>query len=326
MSKQKKIESKAYIERLQRQISKDLEKKNFDSIEEANNYINSKYIGKEVSFDPKNLSDKEKAMELVFEAWECDSDREKIAYAERALILDKDCADAYNVLAGVKAETLQEMLEFYVKAIEAGKKSLGDDFEEFKGRFWGIQETRPFMRAMSGYSTALWYMGEKSKSVQVMKEMMELNPDDNQGVRYILITKLLILNRLLEAEKLYNDSKDDPTAHWHYSKAYLYFSKRSKQLYADKALTEAMESNPYVPFFLFGIYDMPEKQPDHFRIGDENEAVTYVNEAMELWATNDKAMNWIAAKFKKMQSELENLIAVREKERIERLKRFPGNE
>lgn len=318
MSKSKKKSPQAYLEQLQKQIAKDLEEKNFSSLEEANKYVQKKYIGKEIKFDQKKSSSKEKAQDLIYEAWECDDSDEAIKLAEKAIKLDENCADAYNLLAELKAESPMESLEFYAKGIEAAKKSLGKDFEKLKGNFWGFHETRPFMRSMSGYSNTLWVLGEKSKAIEIMKEMLELNPNDNQGVRHSLITRLLMLNRLLEAEKLYEDYKDDITAEWHYSKAYLYFNKRSKNLMADTVLKEAMEYNPYVPLYLFGLVDMPDELPEYVGFGDENEAVSYVVDAVELWVKNKKAMMWFVDMHKKMRYELDLLIAKREKERKEK--------
>src|SRR3989339_769777 len=319
MSKSKKRKSpQAYMEKLQKQIAKDLKEKNFDSLNEANKYIQNKYIGKEINFDKTKSSSKEKAMDLIYEAWESDDIDEMITFAEKAIKLDENCADAYNLLAEVKAKTPLESLELFAKGIEAGKKSLGDEFENYKGHFWGFHETRPFMRAMAGYSNILWHIRERSKPIEVIKEMLQLNPNDNQGMRHILITRLLILNRLLEAGKLYKDYEDDFSAQWHYSKAYLYFCKRSKQLYADKALKEAMEYNPYVPLYLFGLTEMPEEMPEYIGVGDENEAISYADDAMELWANNKKAVKWFVDMHKKMKDELDQLIEKREKDREER--------
>lgn len=319
MSKSKKQKSpQAYLEKLQKQIAKDLEENNFGSLEEANNYIQNKYIGKKIKFDKTKSSSKEKAMDLIYKAWESDNIEEIITLAEKAIKLDENCAEAYNLLAEVKAKTPLESLELFAKGIEAGKKSLGDEFENYKGYFWGYHETRPFMRAMAGYSDVLWHIGERSKSIEILKEMLQLNPNDNQGMRYILITRLLILNRLLESEKLYKDYEDDYSAQWHYSKAYLYFCKRSKQLYADKALKEAMEYNPYVPIYLFGLTEMPEEMPEYTGVGDENEAIAYVDDSLELWANNQKALKWFVDLYNKMKDELDQLIEKREKEKEER--------
>ncbi len=302
------------MEKLQKLIAQDLQEKSFSSLEEINKYIQEKYADKELNFDePKSLS-KDKAQDLIYDAWELDDPKKMISLAEKALKLNENCADAYNILAQHKAQTPEEALELYSRAIEAGKKTLGNGFEEYKGHFWGFYETRPFMRAMSGYSFVLWDLGEESRSIETLKEMIQLNPEDNQGMRYDLITKLLIMNRLLEAEKLLKDYENDFTAVWQYSQAYLYFNKRSKQIYADKALKDAMEFNPYVPLYLFGLRDLPDKMPDYIGFGDENEAISYVDEAMELWAENKKAVQWFANLYRKMKDVLDKLIDDRESE------------
>lgn len=323
MSKSKKTKStQSYMEKLQKQIAKDLKEKNFGSLEEANKYIEEKYSGKDPEFDDTKLSSEEKAMDLIYDAWESVSVKKRISLAEKAIKLDENCADAYKILAEFKANSPNEAIELYQKAIEAGKKSIGKDFEEYKGHFWGFHETRPFMRALAGYSDILWATGEKSKSIEIIKEMLELNPNDNQGMRYILLIRLLILNRLLEAEKLYDDYDDDYSVQWHYTKAYLYFCKRSKQLYANKALKEAMMFNPYVPFYLFGLNELPKEMPEYVGVGDENEAIVYVTDAMELWANNMKATKWFVNEFKNMEDRLKKLIEEREQKREERFKRL----
>lgn len=327
MSKSKKPKSpQAYMEELQRQIAKDLNEKDFGSLEEANKFIQEKYNGKEIKFDKSKPASKEKAMDLIYEAWESDSKDEVISLAEKALKLDEHCADAYNLLAGFKAKTSMESLELFAKGIEAGEKSLGSDFEKYKGNFWGYLETRPYMRSMEGYSDLLWYLGEKSKSIEVGKKMLQLNPNDNQGIRHILITRLLILNRFLEAEKLYEDYEDDFSAQWHYSKAYLYFCKRSKQPYANKALKEAMLFNPYVPLHLLGLAETPDQMPEYFGVGDENEAILYVGQALELWANNENAVKWFINMHHKMNYELDRLIEKREREQNKRFSRKSDDE
>ncbi len=319
MSNSKRKFSRSLTEKLLRQIGKDLESKKFDSIEKANEYIKNKYIGKKFDDnDDPNASDAEKAQDLVYEAWDIDDTKKIIRLAEKALQLDENCADAYCLLAENKAETLEQAKEYYLKGIEAGKKSLGEKFEEYKGSFWGHHETRPFMRAMNGYANILWMLKEKSKAIQIMKEMIQLNPNDNQGIRHLLLTKLLIMNRLLEAEKLMSDYEDDGSVEWHYSKAYLYFNKRSKSFLADDAFKEAMEYNSYVLQYLLGKREIPSEMPEYISPGDKDEAISYLNSAIELWVNNKKALIWIMDMYRKYESELELLIQQRERDKRER--------
>ncbi len=68
-------------------------------------------------------------------------------------------------------------------------------FEENVGHFWGIVETRPYMRARLGLAFTLWGTGERDAAIEQAQDMLRLNPGDNQGVRYPLMLWLLETER-----------------------------------------------------------------------------------------------------------------------------------
>ena len=86
------------------------------------------------------------------------------------------------------------------------------DFEEAAGDFWSILETRPYMRAREGLAYSLWKLGEREAAIGHYKEMLRLNPHDNQGMRYILLDCLLAMGRDDEAGALLAEYEDDGTA------------------------------------------------------------------------------------------------------------------
>ena len=312
-------------ERTLAKVGKLLEKQNFQSIDEANKFLQN-MIGKPNSLDDPFLTDHRNpldvAQEIMYDAFDEDSPTKRIKLAKKALSISKDCADAYNLLAE-ESDSPEEAKELYHNGIAAGKRAIGKKvFDKMKGSFWGFHETRPFMRAMAGLSSTLWLLNQSQESVDTIKEMLAFNPNDNQGMRYSLINKLLVMRKLNEAEELLKEYKDDYTAHWLYSKAYLYFNKPSKKLTADKDLIEAMRFNPYVPLYLFGIKQMPEVLPDYMGIGDDTEAISYVKDSLEVWGSNKNASHWFAGLYKKMENELNQLVASKEKERLKQFKDF----
>jgi tetratricopeptide (TPR) repeat protein len=318
-----KISGKDLIE-----VSKLLEKHNFASIEEAIEFVQQladlTFPDDELDelIEDEDLSDLGEAQDLIFDAWETDDRKERIDLAKKALTINPDSADAYNVLAG-ESETLGEMKELFLKGIEAGKRSIGEEnFKEMSGAFWGFHETRPYMRAMEGLSDVLWMLNDKNESINVIKRMLVLNPNDNQGMRYALINKLLFLRKYKEAEDLLEEYSDDYSASWLYSKAYLYFNKPSKRIMADKLLIEAMEFNPFVPLYLFGLKDMPKSLPEFIGLGDENEAIEYVSQSFEMWSVNGKAQEWISSLHIKNLDKLESIIIEKEKAAEERFKKL----
>jgi tetratricopeptide (TPR) repeat protein len=66
-----------------------------------------------------------------------------------------------------------------------------ETFEEEAGHFWGILETRPYMRARQGLAVCLWELGEREEAIEHYREILDLNPGDNQGIRHELAGRLL---------------------------------------------------------------------------------------------------------------------------------------
>lgn len=96
----------------------------------------------------------EQAQDLVYEAWEHDGP-EREAIARRALDIHPDCADAHTILAEA-ADSLDEAILHYRRGVEAAERTLGSEpFEEDVGHFWGLFETRPYMRARGARGGAL---------------------------------------------------------------------------------------------------------------------------------------------------------------------------
>jgi tetratricopeptide (TPR) repeat protein len=130
-----------------------------------------------------------RAQELIYDAWEAPRIEDRIRLAEEALGLWSDCADAYNLLAEEKSESITEARFYFEKGVEAGARALGRKaFKEDVGHFWGILETRPYMRARAGLAECLWRLGEEEQALDHYQEMLRLNPNDNQGVRDLLLS------------------------------------------------------------------------------------------------------------------------------------------
>ena len=103
------------------------------------------------------------AQQIMYQAWEEANPARRASLAKKALKISANCADAYVCLAEMTANHRQA-LELFQKGVEAGRRALGRAFfddEENTGHFWGILETRPFMRALEGYGTALWELGRR---------------------------------------------------------------------------------------------------------------------------------------------------------------------
>ncbi len=192
------------------------------------------------------------------------------------------------------ASTLPEALKLYEQGVAAGERALGKEgFEEYAGHFWGFLPTRPYMRARAGLADCLWVAGRREEAVEHCREMLRLNPNDNQGIRYRLSSMLLDLEMHDELEQLLEEYRDDGSAEWAYSRALLAFRREGDTARARKALSAAQKVNAHVPDYLARIKPMPRKAPDYITYGGEDEAVGYAAEFLPAWKETPGATAWL---------------------------------
>lgn len=236
----------------------------------------------------------DKAQQIMYQAWEERNPAKRIALARKALNTSRNCADAYVLLAEEEADTVQRAYEYYQEGIQAGERALGEEyFDKNVGYFWGLLETRPYMRAMEGAASCLWQMGRREEALQIYNRMLYFNPGDNQGIRYVLADLLLSLNREKDLEKLLKKYKDDWSSVWLYTKALLSFRKSGPTEKSKRALLEALEQNQHVLDYLTGKKRVPGYLPDYIGIGDDTEAAVYAANHLNYWRQTPGAVEWL---------------------------------
>ncbi|MHB8173512.1 MAG: hypothetical protein ACYDFU_03505 [Nitrospirota bacterium] len=239
-----------------------------------------------------------RAQEIMWEAWDEPDKRTRLRLARQALKISKDCADAYVLLALDSAKSIDEAMDLYKTGMKAGERVLGKKtFKEEAGFFWGILETRPYMRARLGFANCLRDLGNLEEAVKHYKGMIRLNPNDNQGIRDILIPCLIILNRDNEAKALYRKYKDDYSAAWAYSKALMDYRSSGNSPVANKSLVAAYKRNKYIPIYLFEIKKIPKRLPEYYSPGDTNEAIGYAHYNLAAWKASPGALEWFVSNF-----------------------------
>jgi len=240
--------------------------------------------------------DLSRAQDLVFDAWEAPTKRARVAIARNALELSEDCADAWTLLAEEGAKGLVDRLRYYENAVEAGKRAIGERaFVEDVGYFWGLLETRPYMRARVGLADSLWNLGQRQEAVEHLKDMLRLNPHDNQGIRSILAAYLLFLHRLDEAEALLKDYEDEDFAQWCFDRALLLYMKNGKSSKeALSALHKALTVNPYVADYLLENRRIPNAQPEGYMLGTREEAILYTVYSSAAWRNAEGSLIWLS--------------------------------
>lgn len=251
-----------------------------------------------LSLNADDASDGDSALDqaqmIMYDAWEARSPKERKRLARKALATSPLCADAFVLLAEYEEPGSDEALSLYRQGVEAGERALGEEaFKEDVGYFWGILETRPYMRARHGLATTLWARGDHDEAIGHYRDMLRLNPNDNQGIRYELASCLVLLDRANELDALLRAYKDDGTAAWRYTMALSAYrrdgdTKRSRALLAD-----AVASNRHIPDFLTGRRRPPRTLPPYMSMGGEDEAVYFCLEFGKGWFDTVGAIDWL---------------------------------
>ncbi|MBX2895523.1 MAG: hypothetical protein KF763_08770 [Cyclobacteriaceae bacterium] len=212
--------------------------------------------------------------------------------------LDKDCVEAYELM-GDMAEGPMLSLTFYQTAVGLARKKLGTKFfKENIGHFWGLHQTRPFMRCLKNSAECLYILGQKEEALAIFFELLSLNPNDNQGIRDQAGLYCLELGKIDWFEKLNKEYEEDATAFHHYNAALCEFIKFGDNAVSRNALAKAREVNKHVLQLMLTKKELPDL-PDHYGFGDKNEATYYCVLAKDIWHTIPNAIAWLEAVYNK---------------------------
>ncbi len=163
---------------------------------------------------------------------------------------------------------------------------------------WGWHENRPALRLLQELATMLRLTHNFTGAVRVMEWMvLTLNPNDNQGMRDLLIHDYLRIGEITEALALAQKFPDD-MAGMAYGTALAFFVAKQETAAAD-AIRKANERFPEVRKMLLA--DKP-KQPrlrdGLVRVGGKDEAWFYRADHLDVWQSSG-GLAWLRTKFGK---------------------------
>jgi len=223
--------------------------------------------------------------------------RRSVLLARQALEIWPDCAEAYNLLAD-RATDLESAGRLYELGVAAGERAIGPEvFAEDAGHFWGLLETRPYMRARQGLADNLVERKRFAEAAEHFQDMLRLNPGDNQGLRHTLVNLLIALDRDEEARELLDRYAWDSLALLEYPRALLGFRREGDCPEARKSLKRALQANRFVPGMLLHTRGVPPPT-GFYSPGGEEEAAFYLTLSEETWAATPGALDWLRQRTK----------------------------
>lgn len=233
------------------------------------------------------------AERLVDSSLECSDPMLALGYALRAVRLNPAALDARVLLAIAAEGPRDEFIEELQAIVALGEADLGEKFfRENRGSFWGLIETRPYMRARSRLVEELYSAGRISEAIRHDEEMLQLNPTDNQGLRYSLLGYYLEIDDLAGAQRLLKEYKDEWSAMFAWGRIL------ERYLAGDltgtvQALKQARKQNAGVEEFITGRKKLPKDRPEYYSSGDLSEALVCMDAIGAAWARHREAVQWL---------------------------------
>ena len=235
-----------------------------------------KYNNEELEYENTPLDD---AYELLGKAENAKTEKEAIKLAKEAYKMCPECFDAILFQAGLepnsikRAKLLEEGLEIERKRLEKENYFTKDNI----GDFYGIFETRPYLRGLHFKVNELLMGGKYKLAKDLCKEILRLNNNDNMGIRYILMAIYALLEDEKEMLSLYKKYPEEDLEMLFPLFVLYYKAENDKK--AIEYLNRINKINPNFIKFFNGTIKENKKIPEgYYSIGDASEVLMYFDE------------------------------------------------
>lgn len=243
---------------------------------------------------PETATPVERAQEIMYGARALDDIDERLAMAEGALEISRDCADAWVMIADL-AESSLDARKAYKRGIDAGKRALGGTAPtEPVDNYWDLLPAWPWIRARRGLASVFRSQGEQDKAIAIYRDLLRIDPHDFANVRMPMSATLMEARAFDEHLALIDQFTPDGHVYWPWTKALVRFQQQGDSELAVSALDEARARNAWVPFYLLGARRLgtgvlmdPDAPPE------VQEAVACVVMALTQWLGVPGAIEWV---------------------------------
>lgn len=255
-----------------------------------------KYNAGEIDYENTILDD---AYELLTKASSTKSKKQAIKYAKEAYDMCPDCFDAILFQVNLEDNPIKRM-QLLEEGLEYEKDRLTDEeyFEKDKGHFYGIFETRPYIRGLYAKATYLIMDGKIKKARDVCREIIKLNEHDNTGARYLLMAIYAILEEEKDMLKLYKKYPEEDLEML--VPLFILYYKQDNSKKAKEYLDRINKANPdFIKFFKGTMKENKDVPEGYYSKGDSSEVMMYFMQYDFLLATMPTLDYYILANSKK---------------------------
>lgn len=250
---------------------------------------------------------------LVATARRLRSPERKSAHLRKAIEQDAECVLARIELADADYQSARwnEARRGYQEVTEREERRWRGETPEW----WEDHETRPYMRALYGRAMTEWHQGRFAETAKDLEKLLNLNPRDNQGVRFLIPLVHLLgdddakaLKSLEEYDRNYPDDYCEPSLLFGKGLALWRLGDDEP---ASAAYRAAMLQNLYITPMLL---DLPTPPADIWHPNDRSE-IGYAQDFMQsyaiLWDREPAATRFISELHVEVAPEIEKILTLR---------------
>lgn len=254
-----------------------LKNNNIESLEEANEKLQEfikMYNNGEIEYENTPLDD---AYEILEEAQNARNEKEAIKLAKKAYEKSPECFDAILFQCDLEENGIKRM-KLLDDGLETEKNRLIKEKyfdKENIGHFYGIFETRSYIRGLVVKAEYLLEEGKLRQAESICKEVLRLNENDNMGARYLLMAIFATLEEENDMLKLYKKYPEEDLEMLFPLFALYYKIGNDKK--AKEYLNRVNKCNSnFVKIFNDTIKESDKVKPGYYSRGDSSEIFMYL--------------------------------------------------
>ena len=254
-----------------------LKNNNVENIDEANEKLQEfikMYNNGEIEYENTPLDD---AYEILEKAQNARNEKEAIKLAKKAYEKYPECFDAILFQCDLEENGIKRM-KLLDDGLEVEKNRLIKEKyfdKENIGHFYGIFETRPYIRVLVVKAEYLLEEGKLRQAESICKEVLRLNENDNMGARYLLMAIFATLEEENDMLKLYKKYPEEDLEMLFPLFALYYKIGNDKKALEYLNRVNKCNSN-FVKFFNGTIKESGKVNPGYYSRGDSSEIFMYL--------------------------------------------------
>lgn len=271
-----------------------LKNNNVENIEEANEKLQEfikMYNNDELEYENTPLDE---AYEILEKAQNAKNEKEAIKLAKKAYEKSSECFDAILFQCDLEKNGIKRM-KMLNEGLEIEKNRLVKEKyfdKENIGDFYGMFETRPYIRGLIIKAEYLLEEGKLRQAESICREILRLNKNDNLGARYLLMAILATLEEEKDMLKLYKKYPEEDLEML-FPLFALYY-KIGNDRKAKEYLNRVNKCNSNFVKLFDGTLEKNDKvEPGYYSLGDSSEIFMYLSNYGFLLITMPKIREYV---------------------------------